>query len=302
MARDLEGQISFTMAGEVGCVVQEASQSRQRPATPMIFLAAAVGCAVWHVVPLAYVRPVLDKVMEELQSVDDTIRANLQQFSLVPFTEDGEEYRDAVESWSLHFNELSRMAQTALYGTVDDAALAWLPVVFYSVAVAAAVSMLICACVSWAERQYAACTCAFCVAYSAAGVLSLSKHAGMMAAVNDGLELILSDTAGGTMQALLHRSNSDDEYLQLMLLTTGYLRRIDETPPWLCLPLPPPLHTLRHQTISAYTAGYADIVSCIPVTYEFLYIACLAAACVALVAFLCQCKLLGTVKRSVRLQ
>ena len=169
-------------------------------------------------------------------------------------------------------------------------------------AVAAAVSMLICACVSWAERQYAACTCAFCVAYSAAGVLSLSKHAGMMAAVNDGLELILSDTAGGTMQALLHRSNSDDEYLQLMLLTTGYLRRIDETPPWLCLPLPPPLHTLRHQTISAYTAGYADIVSCIPVTYEFLYIACLAAACVALVAFLCQCKLLGTVKRSVRLQ
>ena len=154
-ARDLEGQISFTMAGEVGCVVQEASQSRQRPATPMIFLAAAVGCAVWHVVPLAYVRPVLDKVMEELQSVDDTIRANLQQFSLVPFTEDGEEYRDAVESWSLHFNELSRMAQTALYGTVDDAALAWLPVVFYSVAVAAAVSRAsdITATCSSAKRQ-----------------------------------------------------------------------------------------------------------------------------------------------------
>lgn len=277
------------MAREQDERMQEASQQRPWPAASLVMLAASVGFAAWHAVPLVYVRPVLDKVMEELRSVDDTIHANLKQFSLVPFTEDGDEYRDAVESWSLHFQELSRMAHSALYGTIEESALPWVYAVFCSLAAAAAVGMLTCVCFSWAVRPHMAYLCTFCAAYSLAGVLSLSEHAYAMAAVNDGMAHILNDTSGNTMQALLDRSNADDEYLQLMLLTTGYLRRIDETPPWLCLPLPPPLHQVRHQTMSAYAAGYADAMSCIPVTHGALRLALLAAACVALVALLRQC-------------
>jgi hypothetical protein len=132
------------------------------------------------------------------------------------------------------------------------------------------------------------------------------------------------------MEALLARSNANDEFLDLMLLTTGeregweggeargreggrekerereraqarvcnvgdggaggvtaaksrlpipdpnpkiqtgYLRQVDEEPPWLCLPLPWPLHGLRHQTISARPLGYAEVGACVPATEQVL--------------------------------
>jgi hypothetical protein len=264
--------------------------------------AAAAGGAVWRVLALTYVSQVLDKAMEELLSVNETIHANLQQFSLVPFTEDAGEYRDAVEGWSLHFQEVSRMAQSALYDTIEDAALPWLPLVFHSVAASALLGITLCACVSWTKRPYVAYICAFCLAYSAAGAISLLRHAHVMASVNKGLALILSDVSGGAMQALLDRSNHDDEYLHLMLLTTGYLRRVDETPPWLCLPLPPPLHTLRHPTMSAYAFGYADISACIPVTSFTLHISGLAFGLVAVMACTNQCRLWAASGRCVKLE
>lgn len=264
--------------------------------------AAAGGGVVWRVLALPYVRKVLDKAMEELLSVNETIHANLQQFSLVPFTEDADEYRDAVEGWSLHFQEVSRMAQSALFGTIEDAALPWLPLVFHSVAASALVGLILCACVSWAKRPYVAYICAFCLSYSVAGAISFLRHARVMASVNDGLALILSDVSGGAMQELLDRSNHDDEYLHLMLLTTGYLRRVDEAPPWLCLPLPPPLHTLRHPTLSAYACGYADISACIPVTPFTLHISGLASGVVALIASVNQCRLWAAAERCVKLE
>jgi len=108
-----------------------------RPALLALFCVA--GCVAWGA-SFAYCGKVLGKLTEELKSVEDTVHSNLQQFSLVPFTgrcgracgrargrahvcacmlcaactltgnmeatEDVNEYRDAIEGWSAHFNEV----------------------------------------------------------------------------------------------------------------------------------------------------------------------------------------------------
>ncbi len=111
------------------------------PRLALLALFCVAGCVAWGAV-FAYCGKTLRKLTEELKSVEDTVHSNLQQFSLVPFTgryvracgcgcgcgrahvcartlctactltgnmeatEDVNEYRDAIEGWSAHFNEV----------------------------------------------------------------------------------------------------------------------------------------------------------------------------------------------------
>ena len=65
---------------------------------------------------------------------------------------------------------------------------------------------------------------------------------------------------------LLELSNKDDEHLQSMLLSTGYLQTVDKSPPWGCFPLPFPLGDIEHPTLVATHYGPASDVGCVPVT------------------------------------
>ena len=49
-------------------------------------------------------------------------------------------------------------------------------------------------------------------------------------------------------------------------ISTGYMRRIDEAPPWLCVRLAWPLAGLRHHTMPSHRFGTAHQDGCVPVT------------------------------------
>ena len=47
--------------------------------------AVVLGCMAWSM-PFVYEKQTLDKIFDELQSVNESVHSNVNQFSLVPFT------------------------------------------------------------------------------------------------------------------------------------------------------------------------------------------------------------------------
>ena len=187
---------------------------------PLLLFALAVvaGGGAWGAA-FAASSPVLGRVHEELLAVNETVYSNVQQFSLVPYTDNSDEYRDAVEGWYAHFKELCNLARQALHGPVEDAASRSLSFAMHSVPIAVAAGIVSSIWSFWQRR--AGFLCAACLGYIAAAVVTMWSLVSLITSVNSGLAMILGDISGGTMQALLAQSNEDDEFLQLMLLTTG---------------------------------------------------------------------------------
>jgi hypothetical protein len=74
-------------------------------------------------------------------------------------------------------------------------------------------------------------------------------------AINDAIHSIAVDLRDKTMPLLLERSNKSDDHLNLLLLATGHLQRIDANPPWVCVELPWPAKW-RHLTFSVEHYGW----------------------------------------------
>lgn len=54
------------------------------------------------------------KVQSELGDVSNTLRVNQAQFSLEPYTEDADEFRETIDMWANYFSEAANMARHAV--------------------------------------------------------------------------------------------------------------------------------------------------------------------------------------------
>jgi len=210
------------------------------------------------------------KLNEELASVNETIHNNKIQFSLMQYTDDPQDFRDAIEQWSHHLHEITSLGRNIVSEVLSEQ-------VFLKLASYAVASAIPLAFASFLFGYLALDVLgSFLFAALASSLLSFWPILNMMASMNDGVREILDEAAGSVMKELLDRSNFNDEYLQLMLFVTGHLRRIDEDPPWMCvgpgdLQIRLSSRSLsRHVTWSSHKFGWAFTEGCIPVTWDVL--------------------------------
>uniref|UniRef100_A0A7S4U995 Uncharacterized protein n=1 Tax=Guillardia theta TaxID=55529 RepID=A0A7S4U995_GUITH len=217
------------------------------------------------------------RLQEELGGVNETIHSSKMQVSLLQYTDDPQDFRDSIEQWSLHLQEMTSLGRNIVAEILNEQ-----PLMKQSSYLAAVALPLSIACLScgYLASDLLGTFLVSALLSSLMGCLPVLKT---MASMNDGMREILDEAAGPVMQELLHRSNANDEYLQLMLFVTGHLRRIDESPPWMCVgPGDLGLKLLgrslsRHVTFSSHKYGWAFTEGCVPVTWDVMRWSAMAA-------------------------
>mmetsp|Transcript_26027 Transcript_26027/g.54090 ORF Transcript_26027/g.54090 Transcript_26027/m.54090 type:complete len:138 (-) Transcript_26027:142-555(-) len=59
----------------------------------------------------------INKILEEMNGVNETIYSNLNQSPHLPYCEDAQEFRESLEQWAMYFKKLKSMTRSRLFPT-----------------------------------------------------------------------------------------------------------------------------------------------------------------------------------------
>ncbi|EKX50185.1 hypothetical protein GUITHDRAFT_103997 [Guillardia theta CCMP2712] len=227
------------------------------------------------------------RLQEELGGVNETIHSSKMQVSLLQYTDDPQDFRDSIEQWSLHLQEMTSLGRNIVAEILNEQPLmkqsSYLAGDHYGKHLAPHTLKLSSCLASSAVALPLSIACLSC-GYLASDLLGtflvsalLSSLMGClpvlktMASMNDGMREILGCVQGGKRlgtDGVWAGSNANDEYLQLMLFVTGPgdlgLKLLGRS-------------LSRHVTFSSHKYGWAFTEGCVPVTWDVMRWSAMAA-------------------------